>query len=46
MEGKILIVNRKEIAKRINLRTGYQIGQIEEVLKALEDVSVEASGKR
>lgn len=37
-----MIVNRKEIAKRINLQTGYQIGQIEEVLKALEDVSVEA----
>lgn len=37
-----MIVNRKEIAKRINLRTGYQIGQIEEVLKALEDISVEA----
>lgn len=37
-----MIVNRKEIAKRINLRNGYQIGQLEEVIKALEDVIVEA----
>lgn len=37
-----MTVNRKEIAKRINLRNGYQIGQIEEVLKDLEDVIVEA----
>lgn len=37
-----MIVNRKEIAKRINLRSGYQISQIEEVIKELEDVIVEA----
>lgn len=37
-----MIVNRKELARRIAHRGGYEVGQIDNVLKIYEDVFVEA----
>lgn len=37
-----MIVNRKELARRIAYKDGYNIGDIEEVLKTFEDIMVEA----
>lgn len=36
------MVNREELARRIAERTGYTIGDIEDVLKEYEDVFVDA----
>ena len=37
-----MIVNRKELARRIASKGGYDIGEIEKVLKIYEDTIVEA----
>ena len=37
-----MTVNRKELARRIAHRGGYEVGEIEKVLKLYEDVFVEA----
>lgn len=37
-----MVVNRKELARRIASKGGYEIGEIEKVLKMYEDVIVEA----
>lgn len=36
------MANRKELARRVAFRGGYQIGQAEEFISLLEDVIVEA----
>jgi nucleoid DNA-binding protein len=38
----IMIINRKELARRIAHRGHYDIGDIEQVLKIYEDIFVEA----
>lgn len=37
-----MLVNRKEIARRIAYRDGYNIGEIDDVLKSYEEVVTEA----
>lgn len=37
-----MMVNRKELARRIAHRGGYEVGEIERVMKTYEDVFVEA----
>lgn len=37
-----MIVNRKELARRIAYREGFNIGDIEDVLRAYEDIVVES----
>jgi len=37
-----MLVNRKELARRIAIKNGYNIGDIEEVLEHLEDEIIHA----
>jgi len=36
------LINREELARRIALRGGYKVGDMEQVLKLMEDVVVDA----